>query len=187
MGKVRYPIGDQDFKSVREGGFVYVDKTGYIEKLLAGSKYYFLARPRRFGKSLFLSTLRYFFEGRKDLFKGLSIDSKEWKWESFPVLYIDLNQSRFVEEGVLDGVLDNLFRKWERDYGVSTIAGELESRFTNIETPEYIYIIELKYDVTPAQALRQIEEKQYARKFTSDPRKLFKIGVSFSSEKRRIS
>ncbi len=66
MGKkVKYPIGDQDFKSVGEGGFVYVDKTTYIEKFIEGNKYFFLARPRRFGKSLFLSTLQYFFEGRR--------------------------------------------------------------------------------------------------------------------------
>ncbi|MDE6077669.1 MAG: AAA family ATPase, partial [Muribaculaceae bacterium] len=72
---VKYPIGEQDFKSLRKAGGIYVDKTEYIARLVnSGSKYYFLARPRRFGKSLFLSTLRYFFEGERDLFKGLYID-----------------------------------------------------------------------------------------------------------------
>ena len=64
--KVKYAIGDQDFRSLRENGCVYIDKTLYIDRIVnAGSKYYFLARPRRFGKSLFLSTLQYFFEGRR--------------------------------------------------------------------------------------------------------------------------
>ncbi len=76
--KVKYAIGDQDFKSLREGGFLYVDKTRYIQTILEGSKYYFLARPRRFGKSLFLSTMRYFFEGKRELFKGLYIDTIDW-------------------------------------------------------------------------------------------------------------
>ena len=77
---MKYAIGEQDFKLLREAGAVYVDKTPYIQKLTqSGAKYYFLARPRRFGKSLFLSTLRYFFEGRRELFKGLYIDSTNWK------------------------------------------------------------------------------------------------------------
>ena len=80
--KYRYPIGQQDFKTLREGNALYIDKTEFIEKIVkSNSKYYFLARPRRFGKSLFLSTLRYFFEGRRELFKGLYIDSTYWNWE----------------------------------------------------------------------------------------------------------
>ena len=72
----KYPLGQQDFKNLRERGFVYIDKTKYIETILdMGSEFCFLARPRRFGKSLFLSTLQYFFEGERELFKGLSIDS----------------------------------------------------------------------------------------------------------------
>ncbi|MDE5814439.1 MAG: ATP-binding protein [Muribaculaceae bacterium] len=115
---VKYPIGDQDFKSLREGGFIYVDKTQYIDRILNGSKYYFLARPRRFGKSLFLSTLRYFFEGRRDLFKGLDIDSADWNWEAYPVLRLDLNTDRYDETGRLDDVLERLFREWEEKYGI---------------------------------------------------------------------
>ena len=95
--KVKYAIGDQDFKSLREGECLYIDKTLYIDRIInSGTKYYFLARPRRFGKSLFLSTLRYFFEGRRELFKGLYIDSTDWDWEPYPVLYIDLNTDKFA-------------------------------------------------------------------------------------------
>lgn len=111
--KERYGIGDQDFKSLREGGFLYIDKTPYIEKLLEANKYYFLSRPRRFGKSLFLSTLRYFFEGQRYLFKGLHIDSYDWDWTPYPVLHLDLNTDSFKEPGMLEGVLDRLFRDWE--------------------------------------------------------------------------
>ncbi|MDE6422280.1 MAG: AAA family ATPase, partial [Muribaculaceae bacterium] len=85
--EVYYPIGQQDFKTLRRTDCIYVDKTPYIANLVKhGSAYYFLARPRRFGKSLFLSTLRYFFEGERDLFKGLYIDSTDWDWEPHPVL-----------------------------------------------------------------------------------------------------
>lgn len=116
--KVKYPIGDQDFKSVRENGFLYVDKTEYIEKILDSSKYMFLARLRRFGKSLFLSTLRYFFEGKRELFKGLYIDSIDWDWAEYPVLKLDLNTDRYDEPGLLEGVLERMFQDWEEKYEV---------------------------------------------------------------------
>ena len=130
--KVKYAIGDQDFKSLREEGYLYVDKTAFIEKILEGSKYYFLTRPRRFGKSLFLSTLKYFFEGRRELFKGLYIDSVDWDWESYPVLHLDLNTDRYAGTGLLEGVLDNLFRKWETIYGIDVRDTEPSQRFKTI-------------------------------------------------------
>ncbi|MDE5814056.1 MAG: AAA family ATPase, partial [Muribaculaceae bacterium] len=148
--KAKYAIGDQDFKSLREGGYLYIDKTSYIEKILEGSKYYFLARPRRFGKSLFLSTLRYFFEGRRELFKGLYIDSTDWDWESYPVLHLDLNRDRFQEKGILDGVLDNLFKGWEARYGVVNTADQLSSRFENI--------IEAAHEKTGKQVVILVDE-----------------------------
>ena len=110
----KYAIGEQDFKSLRESGSVYIDKTPYIHKLIAsGAKCYFLARPRRFGKSLFLSTLKYFFEGKRDLFKGLYIDSINWEWEEYPVLRFDLNMERYAEQGKLNSVLDYIFQDWD--------------------------------------------------------------------------
>ncbi|MDE6381153.1 MAG: ATP-binding protein [Muribaculaceae bacterium] len=130
--KERYAIGDQDFRSLREGRYLYIDKTAYVEKILGGSKYYFLARPRRFGKSLFLSTLRYFFEGRRELFKGLYIDGIDWKWESYPVLHLDLNTDKYAETGMLDGVLDRHFRDWEKQYDVDVKDIDLSQRFSTI-------------------------------------------------------
>lgn len=98
----RYAIGQQDFRTLRERDALYVDKTAFVEKIARSrAQYYFLARPRRFGKSLFLSTLRYFFEGRRELFKGLYIDSAEWDWEPYPVLHLDLNTDRFAKTDVL--------------------------------------------------------------------------------------
>ena len=95
----RLPIGVQSFVSLREGGFLYVDKTRYIYELAHGSKQYFLSRPRRFGKSLFLSTLRAYWEGKKDLFEGLSVErlenSNPEAWEAYPVFYIDFNRDDF--------------------------------------------------------------------------------------------
>ena len=82
------PIGIQDFEKLRNGNYLYVDKTKYVYELTRTSTPYFLSRPRRFGKSLLLSTLEYYFLGKKELFKGLSIEKLEEKWEAFPVLKI---------------------------------------------------------------------------------------------------
>lgn len=148
--KVKYPIGDQDFKSIREMGFLYVDKTEYIEKILDGSKYLFLARPRRFGKSLFLSALRYFFEGKRELFKGLYIDSIDWDWQEYPVLKLDLNTHRYEEQGLLDKTLDNQFKKFEEIYGIKETADTLSDRFQNI--------IEAAHERTGRQVVILVDE-----------------------------
>lgn len=115
----RYPIGLQDFKMLRTRGSYYVDKTKYIARILqSDTQYYFLARPRRFGKSLFLSTLRYFFEGEHELFKGLYIDSADWNWDKYPVLYLDLNNGDYSDPKGLERVLNKNLRRWEAAYGV---------------------------------------------------------------------
>lgn len=151
--KERYAIGQQDFKTLREDDALYIDKTAYIEKIASNkTKYYFLARPRRFGKSLFLSTLRYFFEGRRELFKGLYIDGTDWKWDPYPVLRLDLNTDKYAEQGMLDGVLDNLFREWEKEYEVEEKADNISSRFRNIikaaheKTGKQVVILVDEYD-----------------------------------------
>lgn len=129
----KYAIGEQDFKSLREMGCVYVDKTPFIAEMVdSSSKYFFLARPRRFGKSLFLSALHYFFEGERELFKGLYIDTIDWEWKRYPVLHLDLNVERYSEMGVLDIIVDNIFKRWEEKYEVAFKAPDLSSRFSNI-------------------------------------------------------
>lgn len=130
---VKYPIGQQDFKILRQRGLLYVDKTHFIRKIINdGSQFFFLARPRRFGKSLFLSSLRYFFEGQRYLFDGLKIDSTDWDWDPYPVIRLDLNVERYAEPGVLDQVLDNLFCELENEYGIKEKVNNLSSRFRNI-------------------------------------------------------
>lgn len=153
--KQRYPIGEQDFKSLRERECVYIDKTEYIEKIVSdGVKYIFLARPRRFGKSLFLSTLRYFFEGKRELFKDLHVDSPGfgWDWQQYPVLRLDMNTSRYDEPGFLEAVLDNLFREWEEKYGVEVKDTDCSQRFRTIikaaheKTGRQVVILVDEYD-----------------------------------------
>lgn len=148
-----YPIGQQDFKTLREGNALYVDKTAFVEKIArSNSRYYFLARPRRFGKSLFLSTLQYFFEGRRELFKGLHVDSMDWDWEEYPVLRLDLNINRYDEPGMLEGIIDNIFNVWEEKYDVIKKVDNLSSRFQNIlaaahkKTGHQVVILVDEYD-----------------------------------------
>ncbi|MDE6522705.1 MAG: ATP-binding protein, partial [Muribaculaceae bacterium] len=137
----------------REDNSLYVDKTQFIEKIVSSpNRYYFLARPRRFGKSLFLSSLQYFFEGRRELFKGLYIDSTDWNWESYPVLRLDLNTEKYEVSGLLDSLLDNIFKKWEKEYDINEIAETLSTRFQNIiaaaheKTGRQVVILVDEYD-----------------------------------------
>ena len=91
----KYPIGIQSFPELIQGRYTYVDKTFFVAKLVKEGKYYFLSRPRRFGKSLLLSTIHAYFEGRRELFRGLAIDGIEVSWTPRPVLHFDLNSENF--------------------------------------------------------------------------------------------
>ena len=117
----RLPIGVQSFASLREGNFVYVDKTRYIYDLVNGSKQYFLSRPRRFGKSLFLSTLKAYWEGKQELFEGLEIaeleKNKEVAFEPYPVFYFDFNGQNYQVDTALEDILAEHLRRWEKIYG----------------------------------------------------------------------
>lgn len=112
-----YPIGIQSFHELREGGYTYVDKTYFVAKLIKEGKYVFLCRPRRFGKSLFLSTIHAYFDGRRELFKGLDIDSLDMDWTPRPVLHFDLNSEDYDQEDALERQLDTLLRDYEKIYG----------------------------------------------------------------------
>ena len=115
---MKYPIGVQDFSNIRHGGYVYLDKTELIQKLAEDGKYYFLSRPRRFGKSLLISTMQAYFQGRKDLFEGLSICSMEKDWTEYPVLRIDLSGTTYTSQAALDEKLSSILAKWEAQYGI---------------------------------------------------------------------
>ncbi len=149
----RYPIGQQSFRILREKNSIYVDKTHFLEKIVNNSaQYWFLARPRRFGKSLFLSTLEYFYKGERELFKGLFIDSIPWDWKPYPVLRIDLNVQKYDESGLLDGVLDRIFREWEEKYDIEVKDKDYSQRFSTIikevheKTKSKIVILVDEYD-----------------------------------------
>ena len=105
---MKYPIGVQNFESLRDDGYVYVDKTALIYKLVNEGRYYFLSRPRRFGKSLLISTLEAYLSGKKDLFQGLALERLEKDWTEYPVMHLDLNTDRYNEASVLRDRL-NLF------------------------------------------------------------------------------
>lgn len=127
--KVKYPIGEQSFERLRKENFLYVDKTAYIERILEGSKYCFLSRPRRFGKSLFLSTLKCLFEGKRELFKGLHIDSYDWEWEPYPVLYLDLNCQQYKDDDDMDSVLEGFLHAEEEKWGITPYMQNHSIRF----------------------------------------------------------
>lgn len=147
--EIRYPVGIQSFKEIREGGYLYVDKTRYIRNLLKG-KYYFLSRPRRFGKSLLLSTLEAFFEGNRDLFKELDIDSFTENWESSPVLHLDLNNRDYKDESSLFKELNETLEEWESLYGREKRDRDVEERFA--------YIIRKAYEKTGKKVVILVDE-----------------------------
>ena len=126
---MKYPIGIQSFETIIEDGYVYLDKTGLVYDLAHNGHIYFLCRPRRFGKSLLVSTLKCYFEGKKELFKGLAIDKLEKEWKQYPVFHIDFNGIDFTEAGILDKVLEEFVACSERLYGRDELALTLGSRF----------------------------------------------------------
>ena len=129
---IKYPVGEQNFESIREEGKVYVDKTPLIYEMVNGAKYVFLTRPRRFGKSLLLSTLRAFYEGKKDLFKGLDIYEKEKVWDDYPVLQLSFALFNSEDGRSLDHILENHFREWENLYDIKERDLSFAERFKNI-------------------------------------------------------
>ncbi len=183
----RYPIGQQNFREIRKDNAYYVDKTVFVEKIArSSSRYYFLARPRRFGKSLFLSTLEYFYKGERELFKGLYIDSTNWDWEPYPVLRIDLNTDRYADIGMLDGVLDRLFRNWEETYGVNIKDNGISQRFASIleaahrKTGKQVVILVDEYDKPLVGNLNEDDKFEHYRK------KLASIYSNFKSSAEHI-
>ena len=115
--EMRFPIGVQDFESLRNDHYEYVDKTEWVYELTHSGRYFFLSRPRRFGKSLLVSTLEAYFEGKRHLFQGLAIADKEKQWLTYPVLRLDLSGKSYDREDILDKVFDDILSVWEDKYG----------------------------------------------------------------------
>lgn len=114
---MKFPIGIQSFESLRSEGFVYVDKTALVRKMTSEGKCFFLSRPRRFGKSLLMSTIEAYFQGKKHLFEGLAMETLETDWKVYPVLHLDLNAEKYDKIENLNNLLDTYLREWEAEYG----------------------------------------------------------------------
>lgn len=132
MTQAKYPIGIQNFPQIRREGYIYIDKTRYIRTLLETGKYYFLSRPRRFGKSLFTSTLKCYFEGRRELFEGLDIARTETEWKRHAVFYISLNGVDYSKPETLDKKLSHEVSQWEQKYGVDPTETTVAMRFGGV-------------------------------------------------------
>ena len=156
---MKYPIGIQSFEKIRLGEYTYVDKTALIHQLVNTSNYYFLSRPRRFGKSLLISTLEAYFNGQQELFKGLEIEQLEKEWTKYPVLHLDLNTSKYDEKNSLINVLNDTLCQWENIYGTVPSEVNPELRFKGIirrayeQTGQRVVILVDEYDKPMLQAI----------------------------------
>ena len=158
----------QSFEAVRKANYLYVDKTKHLERLVTTNKYYFLSRPRRFGKSLFLSTLKAYFLGKKELFKGLYIETVEKDWKEYPVLYLDLNSGIYDSEERLLNNLNYHLSEWEEQYNIQTKFVNPEDRLSNIiktavkQTGKQVVVLVDEYD---KPLLQTIDNEELHDKF----------------------
>ena len=148
--KMLYPIGIQDFVKIRKDGYVYVDKTDLVYKMAQKGGYYFLSRPRRFGKSLLVSTMEAYFSGKKELFEGLAIADLEKDWIQYPVLRMDLSGKSYDSPEVLQQVFDDYLSRWEKKYGI-------ENKYT-VPGIRFGQVIEAAYVQTGQRAVILIDE-----------------------------
>ena len=132
-----YPIGIQNFEKIRQGGYVYVDKTDLVYHIIKTGGYYFLSRPRRFGKSLLVSTLEAYFQGKKELFRGRAIENREKDWNAYPVLHLDLSGKTYRNENDLEITLDQHLSRWEKDCGIAARYPEPDARFKDVIDAAY--------------------------------------------------
>ena len=173
----RFPIGVQDFARIRDDGMYYVDKTDLVYKLTHTDPYYFLSRPRRFGKSLLISTLQYYFEGRKELFTGLAMEKLETEWKKYPVFKLSFAGNKFNSLTALQLTLNNMLAEFEKDYGVENTNGYewgprlgniLKAAHTSTGKPPVVLVDE--YD---APLLDSMEDPELQLTLKNEMRKLF--------------
>ena len=149
----RYPIGIQTFSEIRRGDYLYVDKTGYVYRMThSDAKYMFLSRPRRFGKSLLVSTLHAYFEGRKDLFEGLAIEKLETEWQEYPVLHFDMSTAKNMSKERLESELSLKLVRYEAIYGRGEGEKEINQRLEGLikracqQTGKQVVVLIDEYD-----------------------------------------
>ena len=149
---MKYPIGIQSFEQIIEDGYAYIDKTDLVYKLTHEGKIYFLSRPRRFGKSLLVSTLKNYFLGRKELFKGLKIDSLEKEWKVYHVFHVDFNGSNFTKQGILENRIASYVSDWEKQYSLE--AGDIETDLGN----RFMKVLKAAHEQSGRRAVVLIDE-----------------------------
>ncbi len=167
---MKFPIGIQTFEEIITGGYVYVDKTDLVFKLVNEGKYYFLSRPRRFGKSLLTTTLESYFLGKKEIFKGLAIDSLETEWIEYPVFHFDFSGEVYSDPSFLEEKIISHFEKWEVLYGKDKSEKRIGTRFENLVTRAYektgkkVVVLIDEYDkpLTDSIGLTEIQDKNRA-------------------------
>ncbi len=153
MTQLKYPVGIQTFSKLIEGGYSYVDKTDFVRKLISNEAYYFLSRPRRFGKSLMVSTLKAYFEGRRDLFRGLALDEADVSWDPVPVLHFDFNNGLYESASGLLVKMDKMLADYEVEYDIPVGSRERE------EIPlRFQAIIKAAYDKTGKKVTILVDE-----------------------------
>ena len=157
---MKYPIGIQNFGEIRRDGYAYVDKTALLYQLVQEGKYYFLSRPRRFGKSLFLSTLEAYFDGQKALFDGLAVSRLETEWLRHPILHLDLNTEKYDTREALENKLRSFLALWEKKYqvpndGQPSLGIRFEDLIRNVseQTGLRVVILVDEYDKPMLQAI----------------------------------
>lgn len=170
MSIIKYPIGIQTFEKIISDGYIYVDKTEYIYDLVTKGQFYFLSRPRRFGKSLLISTLESLFRGKRELFRDLAIDSMDWDWQEHEVLHLDLNVKFYEDKSSLLSILDLHLKEWEKRYEIVPDTDAPENRFVEIIKKAYIMsgrgvvILVDEYDKPLISTIREPELQDYYRK-----------------------
>ena len=147
---MKYPIGIQNFGEIRRDGYVYVDKTALVYKMVSEGKYYFLSRPRRFGKSLLMSTIEAYLSGKKELFEGLAIETLEQEWIEYPILHMDLNSREYKDESSLEAELNRHLEGWEKIYGDNYKDRATEERF--------LHVIDNAYEKTGRRVVILVDE-----------------------------
>ena len=159
MSNKIYPIGIQNFESLRQDGYLYIDKTALIYKMVKTGRYYFLSRPRRFGKSLLISTLEAYFQGKRELFEGLAMEKLEKDWIKYPILHLDLNTQKYDTPESLEDKLNRTLVEWEKQYGAEPAENSLAMRFEGIiqraydKTGQLVVILVDEYDKPMLQAI----------------------------------
>ena len=168
MSNKIYPIGIQNFEKIRKEGYFYIDKTALVYQLVKTGSYYFLSRPRRFGKSLLISTLEAYFQGKKELFTGLAVEKLEKDWIEYPILHLDLNIERYDTPESLGNILEKNLAEWEKLYGAEVSERTFSLRFAGIikrayeQTGQRVVILVDEYDKPMLQAIGNQElQKEY--------------------------